>query len=101
MKFERTRMMNGKLAGTGDSFKVPADMVLKAIGQQLSLDALSGVEIAGGKIAAAADFSTSMKGVFAGGDCIRSGEDLTVQAVEDGKQAAHAIDTYLKGDANG
>lgn len=42
-----------------------------------------------------------MKGVFAGGDCIRSGEDLTVQAVEDGKQAAHAIDTYLKGDANG
>ena len=25
MKFERTRMMNGKLAGTGESFKVPAD----------------------------------------------------------------------------
>ncbi len=101
IKFERTRMMNGKLAGTGDSFKVPADMILKAIGQQLSLEALSGLEIAGGKIAASADYSTSLKGVFAGGDCIRSGEDLTVQAVEDGKQAAHAIDAYLKGAANG
>lgn len=101
MKFERTRMMNGKLVGTGDSFKIPADMVLKAIGQQLSLEALSGLEIAGGKVAASADYSTSLKGVYAGGDCIRSGEDLTVQAVEDGKCAAHAIDAFLKGDAHG
>lgn len=101
MKFERTRLMNGKLAGTGESFKVPADQILKAIGQQLNLNSLTGLEIAGGKISVSADYATSVKGVFAGGDCIRSGEDLTVQAVEDGKQAAHAIDAYLKGDAHG
>lgn len=101
MKFERTRMMNGKLAGTGDTYKIPADMVLKAIGQQLDLSSLTGLEIAGGKVVAGGDFSTSVRGVFAGGDCIKSGEDLTVQSVEDGKRAAHAIDDFLKGGAHG
>lgn len=101
MKFERTRIMNGKLVGTGETYKIPADMVLKAIGQQLDLASLTGLEIAGGKLGAARDFSTSVKGVFAGGDCIKSGDDLTVQAVEDGKQAAHAIDDFLKGGDHG
>ena len=31
----------------------------------------------------------------AGGDCVDTGHDLTVQAVEDGKRAAEAIDRYL------
>lgn len=101
MTFERTRMMNGRLAGTGETFDVPTDMVLKAIGQQLDLSALKGFEIAGGKLAISANFATNIKGVFAGGDCVQSGEDLTVQAVEDGKRAAHAIDSYLKGEAHG
>jgi glutamate synthase (NADPH/NADH) small chain len=34
--------------------------------------------------------------VYAGGDCIRSGEDLTVQAVEDGKRAAICVDAALR-----
>ena len=34
-------------------------------------------------------------GVFAGGDCIKSGEDLTVQSVEDGKRAAESINRAL------
>lgn len=101
MTFERTRMMNGKLAGTGETFDVPSDMVLKAIGQQLDLSALKGFEIASGKVAVPAEYATNIKGVFAGGDCVHSGEDLTVQAVEDGKQAAHAIDMYLKGKTDG
>ncbi len=101
MKFERTRIMNGKLVGTGETYKIPADLVLKAIGQQLNLSALKGLEIAGGKLAVSSTFATNVSGVFAGGDCIKNGEDLTVQAVEDGKQAAHAIDGYLKGDADG
>jgi len=55
----------------------------------------SKLDIERGKIVVSDDYQTSIKGVFAGGDCIASGEDLTVQAVEDGKQAAHAIDRYL------
>jgi len=32
-----------------------------------------------------------VKGIWAGGDCIAGGQDLTVAAVEDGKQAALSI----------
>ena len=95
MTFERTKMLNGKLTGTGETFEIQANTVMKAIGQQLDTEPLKGFEIAGGKIAVTADFATNVSGVFAGGDCIDTGEDLTVQAVEDGKQAAHAINDYL------
>ena len=39
---------------------------------------------------------TSLDRVWAGGDCIADGEDLTVTAVQDGKIAAHSIDRYLR-----
>ena len=52
-------------------------------------------KIEAGKIAVNSNYETSLAGVWAGGDCIRSGEDLTVQAVEDGKQAALAINEKL------
>ena len=39
--------------------------------------------------------ATSVAGVWAGGDCVGGKLDLTVQAVEDGKRAAHAIDHAL------
>lgn len=97
MEFERTALVDGGVAGTGRCYELPADMVLKAIGQKLEKSVLAGLEMDGNKIAVADNFETSIKGVFAGGDCIKSGEDLTVQAVEDGKQAAHAIDAYLSG----
>ena len=48
-------------------------------------------EIKKGKIAVNNDYETSLTGVWSGGDCLGSGEDLTVQAVEDGKQAANSI----------
>jgi glutamate synthase (NADPH/NADH) small chain len=38
-----------------------------------------------------------MAKVWAGGDCIASGTDLTVQSVQDGKLAAIAIDRALRG----
>lgn len=96
MEFEHMGYNGGALVGVGESFELPATKVLKAIGQKLDLSMLSGIDIENGKIAVGGDFQTSVEGVFAGGDCIKSGEDLTVQAVEDGKQAAHAIDAYLK-----
>ena len=44
-----------------------------------------------GKIAVNSEFETSLEGVWSGGDCVGPGEDLTVQAVEDGKQVANSI----------
>ena len=70
-------------------------MVLKAVGQKLDGDALGGLKTDGGKIRVDDAYRTSLPGVWAGGDCIRSGEDLTVQAVEDGKRAALAAHAEL------
>ena len=97
MEFEKTELdASGKLVGTGETFEVRADQSLKAIGQKIKTDDLAGMEIAGGKIVVDDNYQTTAPGVFAGGDCIKSGEDLTVQSVEDGKQAAIAIDAFLK-----
>lgn len=93
--FERTRLDAGGLTDTGRRFEIAADLVLKAIGQSLAPAALSGLTLHGGKIVVDADGQTSLPGVYAGGDCIASGQDLTVQAVEDGKRAAKAIHAAL------
>ena len=42
---------------------------------------------------------TSLRGVWAGGDCVFGGEDLTVSAVQDGKLAALSIDQISEGRA--
>jgi len=106
VEFERTELVDGTLKGTGDKFTIEADMVLKAIGQVLLPEALghadasapdsSSLTIEGGKIVVDADGATSLPGVWAGGDCTATGIDLTVQAVQDGKLAAAAIDRELK-----
>jgi len=95
--FEKTRLgADGKLQGVGETFELGADMVLKAVGQTLVDAWPEGLKRAAGKIAVDTDHRTSLAGVYAGGDCILRGEDLTVRAVEDGKRAAFAIDTDLK-----
>ena len=38
-----------------------------------------------------------MPGVWAGGDCVAGGEDLTVAAAQDGKLAARVIHRALAG----
>ena len=47
------------------------------------------------RIVVDAERRTSLEGVWAGGDCVFGGEDLTVSAVEDGKQAARSIIAQL------
>ena len=87
-----------KLTTTGELRFIEADVVFKAIGQLFEDTDFSGSEmpeIVGEKIAVNIEFETSLPGVWAGGDCVRSGEDLTVQAVEDGKQAALSINRKL------
>ena len=49
----------------------------------------------GGRIRVDDERRTSVTGVWAGGDCIFGGEDLTVAAVEDGKVAAESISRAL------
>ena len=91
--------LEGKLRGTGEFRHMEADVVFKAIGQLLEDSVFSGSEmpaIEGGKINVNLEFETSLPGVWAGGDCVGSGEDLTVQSVEDGKQAALSIHRRLK-----
>ncbi len=89
---------DGNLVETGESFELAADMVFKAIGQVFLAEALAGSEapeLVDGRIAVDADRKTSLPDVWAGGDCIDGGDDLTVAAVEDGKAAAMSIDRYL------
>ncbi|WP_116133319.1 NAD(P)-dependent oxidoreductase [Tropicimonas sp. IMCC34043] len=83
---------------SNERFTIPADQVLKAIGQTLS-GAPEGLETAGGKIAVTGPGRTSVAGVWAGGDCATGGEDLTVTAVADGRDAAEDIHASLVGDA--
>jgi dihydropyrimidine dehydrogenase (NAD+) subunit PreT len=97
--FERMVEKDGALAPAGESFRLEADMVLSAIGQIFVSDGLGSaqsLDIAGGRIAVDEERRTSLPGVWAGGDCVAGGQDLTVVAVEDGKQAALSIDRALK-----
>lgn len=96
MRFEETRLDNGKLIGTGAFIEIAADAVFKAIGQSLDPSGISDemarqLERSGDKIRVDASFRTVLPGVYAGGDCVAPGQDLTVQAVQHGKLAALAI----------
>ena len=91
----KTDLREGKLIQTIFKETIACDMLLKAIGQKLNVSDLDDIQIENGKIVIDANYQTTIQGVYAGGDAIKSGEDLTVQAVEDGKQAAEAIDRHL------
>ncbi len=72
----------------GEGFILKADQVFKAIGQTLT-DAP--IARNGTKLAVRAGK------VWAGGDCAAGGEDLTVTAVAEGRDAAEAIHAMLTG----
>jgi dihydropyrimidine dehydrogenase (NAD+) subunit PreT len=102
VEFETTRLeTDGRLVGTGETWSLDADVVFKAIGQNIDWKALGDtgefVAISQGRIMVDADRRTSLQGVWAGGDCIVGGEDLTVSAVQDGKLAAISIDAAFGG----
>jgi len=87
VEFEYTEEMNGRLEGTGETFRLPADQVLKAIGQSLG-NTPDGLTLESGKIAVTGAGRTGLDGVWAGGDCALGGDDLTVTAVAEGRDAA-------------
>ena len=85
----------GRLTGTGETFDLPADMIFKAIGQTY-VDVLGGeLALEGGRIAVDAERRTSVPGIWAGGDCVAGGQDLTVASVDDGRRAAESIHAAL------
>ena len=105
IEFEYTHNgSDGRLESTGEGFSLEADMVFKAIGQTFLPDCLNGggaqPELQGGRIVVDEERRSSLPDVWAGGDCVVGGEDLTVAAVEDGKQAAHSIDNFLRAKGN-
>ncbi|MEX1180009.1 MAG: NAD(P)-dependent oxidoreductase [Cucumibacter sp.] len=88
---EYTRLEGSKLVGTGEVMTLAADQVFSAIGQKLAPAGLDGIALEGGKIKADDEGRTSDKMVWAGGDCVTGGEDLTVTAVAQGRDAAESI----------
>ena len=117
-----TTLRDGQLVETAETFTLQADLVLKAIGQNFvasplaradELDprrragsamamvrntaAAASIELKNGRIAADASGRTRHPRVWAGGDCVFGGRDLTVEAVEQGKRAAVSIHETLVG----
>lgn len=94
--FARGLTKDGRPVYDQGEYTLEADMVLKAVGQLFLPDPLAEDEIVieGGRIRVDAEGRTTMTGVYAGGDCT-AGEDLTVAAVRDGRNAAEAITADL------
>ncbi|SIQ31513.1 glutamate synthase (NADPH/NADH) small chain [Rhizobium sp. RU20A] len=95
IEVEYTALVDGRLAGTGETGAIAADQILVAIGQKLDNPALDGLALEGGKIAVDGEGRTSLSGVWAGGDCAFGGQDLTVSGVAMGRDAAESINHVL------
>ncbi|ETX16062.1 dihydropyrimidine dehydrogenase subunit A [Roseivivax halodurans JCM 10272] len=96
MELEYTADDGSGLRGTGETMRLPADQVFRAIGQ--SIVPVGGLEMDGRKLRVSETGRTSMEKVWAGGDCT-PGEDLTVVAVAEGRDAAEDIHATLMGEA--
>jgi glutamate synthase (NADPH/NADH) small chain len=105
MLFEKTAMTDGRFGGTGETFEIAADAIFKAIGQAMDETSISDplaktLKRDGDKIHVDDQFRTVLPRIYAGGDCVAPGQDLTVQAVQHGKLAAHAIHQDLLATSN-
>ncbi len=101
-----TRMLveDGAVTGmefdrNGETVMIACDEVMKAIGQAFAAESLNGsgsaIALDGGRIRVDDEGKTSMAKVWAGGDCVNAGDDLTVTAVAQGRDAAESIHRAL------
>ena len=84
---------------TGEFETLEADSVVLALGQDVDLSLLDGVEgltVRDGVVEVGPDMMTGVPGIFAGGDMVPSERTVTV-AVGHGKRAARHIDAWLSG----
>jgi glutamate synthase (NADPH/NADH) small chain len=97
VELEKTQLdEQGRLQGSGETMTLTADVLFKAIGQKMAGCELDGIALERGRIVVDDERATTLEGVWAGGDCVVDGQDLTVSAVQDGKVAAIAIDRSLR-----
>jgi dihydropyrimidine dehydrogenase (NAD+) subunit PreT len=103
LKLARTETNNGKVGVLpGTEFVEAFDMIITAIGEQPQTDLLKRLfpelklDGRGVVVSDPATGQTSLKHVFAGGDCANGGAEV-VNAVAEGKKAARGIDAFLSG----
>jgi glutamate synthase (NADPH/NADH) small chain len=95
IEVEYTAIVDGRLTGTGETGVIAADQIFKAIGQTFEGSGLGALRMESGRIAVDSEGRTSLAGVWAGGDCVLGGDDLTVSAVAQGRDAAESIHRML------
>jgi dihydropyrimidine dehydrogenase (NAD+) subunit PreT len=83
----------------GETVLIACDQVFKAIGQRLVAEPIIvggfPMTLDGGRIRVDAEGRTSHPKIWAGGDCVAAGDDLTVTAVAQGRDAAESIHKAL------
>ena len=85
----------------GSEFEMECDLVLLALGflgpEKPLLEQFGVALDARGNVVAAADYASSVPGVFACGDA-RRGQSLVVWAIWEGREAARGVDKFLMGE---
>jgi len=90
---------NGKMIEIPNSEKIwPADLIILAMGfKHPNLNILNKLNIKLDKRnnCLTENYQTSVKGIFAAGDC-RKGQSLVVWAIREGREVAKSVDSFLK-----
>ena len=95
----KKQKLNKILTGTGKTINIKIDQMFIAVGQKLTDDKIiNKIETRNGRIVVNEAYRTNVNKIWAGGDCINKGEDLTVTAVAHGRDAAESINIYLTPD---
>ena len=105
IRLARTQMtIDGKLEMIpGSEFTQECDMILKAVGQEKQAEIVRGIfpslAIGANGVVARDQLTgaTNIPHVFVGGDCANGGREV-VNAVGEGKKAAHGIHAFLAGE---
>lgn len=106
IRLARTQMtVDGKLEMIpGSEFTQECDMILKAVGQEKQAEIVRGIfsslAIGANGVVTRDQLTgaTNIPHVFVGGDCANGGREV-VNAVGEGKKAAHGIHTFLAGES--
>ena len=97
VRFEQTRMLDGRVVDTGGFTELAAHAVFKAVGRApLAPDpALRRLVREGDRIEIDANFRSALPGIYAGGDCVAPRLEPH-EALHHGERAAHAIHADLQ-----